>query len=91
MIVAATFGEGDPTDNAVKFYNALMDEAAPELPPTLNFSVLGLGDSSYADFNKAAAEIDRRLGELGATRAAPAVLCDLDFDDYYERWCTGTF
>lgn len=91
LIVAATFGEGEPTDNAVKFYNALMDEAAPELPATLNFSVLGLGDSSYADFNKAASDIDRRLGELGATRAADSVLCDLDFEEAYATWREAAF
>ena len=91
LILTATFGEGEPTDNAVKFYAALMDDAAPALPDTLNFSVCGLGDSSYADFNKAASDIDRRLGELGATRAADPVLCDVDFDDDYADWRTAAF
>ncbi|WP_136439484.1 diflavin oxidoreductase [Pacificoceanicola onchidii] len=91
LIVAATFGVGEPTDNAVKFYAALMDEAAPELPATLNFSVLGLGDSSYADFNQTARDIDRRLGELGATRAADAVFCDVDFEDDFAAWRDATF
>lgn len=86
LIVAATFGEGESTDNAVKFCAALLDDAAPDLPATLNYSVLGLGDSSYADFNKTARDIDRRLGELGATRAAEAVFCDVDFDDGYAAW-----
>ena len=91
LIVAATFGEGEPTDNAAKFYTALMDDTAPELPASLNFSILGLGDSSYAEFNKAASDIDRRLGELGATRAADAVLCDVDFDDDFAAWRDATF
>ena len=91
LIVAATFGEGDPTDNAVKFHAALMDDAAPELPATLNFSVLGLGDSSYANFNNAAIDIDRRLGELGATRVVDAVLCDVDFDDDFASWRDAAF
>ncbi|MEL7175155.1 MAG: flavodoxin domain-containing protein [Pseudomonadota bacterium] len=91
LIVAATFGEGEPTDNAVKFVGALMDDGAPTLPASLNFSVLGLGDSSYADFNKTATDIDRRLGELGATRAADPIFCDVDFEDDYAVWRDAAF
>ncbi|MEM9725974.1 MAG: flavodoxin domain-containing protein, partial [Pseudomonadota bacterium] len=68
LIVAATFGEGEPTDNAQNFYAALMADDAPTLPETLNFSVLGMGDSSYPHFNTAGRDIDARLAELGATR-----------------------
>ena len=91
LIIAATFGEGEPTDNAVKFHAALMDEGAAALPASLNFSVLGLGDSSYPDFNQTAREFDRRLGELGATRAADAIFCDVDFDDDYAAWSETVF
>lgn len=91
LIVAATFGEGEPTDNASKFYHALLEDTAPALPATLNFSVCGFGDSSYADFNKAAVDIDQRLGELGATRAAEPMLCDVDFEDDYGAWKVSAF
>lgn len=91
LIIASTFGEGDPTDNAAKFYAALMAEDAPALPASLNFSVCGLGDASYAEFNKPARDIDARLSELGATRAAALVACDVDFDDDYAAWKTAAF
>ncbi len=91
LIVTATFGEGEPTDNAAKFYAALMDENAPSLPETLNFSICGLGDSSYAEFNKAAMDIDARLAELGALRANDPVFCDVDFEDDYAEWKTAAF
>ncbi|MEM8569817.1 MAG: flavodoxin domain-containing protein [Pseudomonadota bacterium] len=91
LIVASTFGEGEPTDNAANFYAELMAEGAPQLPPTLNFSVCGLGDSSYAEFNKAARDIDARLAELGATRAADLVTCDVDFEDDYGTWKLAAF
>lgn len=91
LIVAATFGEGDPTDNSAKFYKTIMADDAPALPSKLNFSVCGLGDSSYADFNKAATDIDRRLEELGATRAHDFVGCDVDFEDDYAAWKTAAF
>lgn len=91
LILTATFGEGEPTDNAAKFHAALMDEAAPTLPETLNFSVCGLGDSSYAQFNQMARDIDTRLAELGASRAADPVFCDVDFDDDYATWRAAAF
>ncbi|MEM7542537.1 MAG: flavodoxin domain-containing protein [Pseudomonadota bacterium] len=91
LIVAATYGEGEPTDNAQGFYAALMDPDAPGLPASLNFSVCGLGDSSYANFNQVSRDIDRRLEELGATRAAPLVTCDVDYDDDYETWRETVF
>ncbi|MEM8555848.1 MAG: flavodoxin domain-containing protein [Pseudomonadota bacterium] len=90
-IVVSTFGEGDPPDNAAKFYAALMSEDCPALPATLNYSVCGLGDTSYADFNKYATDIDDRLAELGATRVAEAVKCDVDFDDDYAAWKESVF
>ncbi|MEM0900597.1 MAG: flavodoxin domain-containing protein [Pseudomonadota bacterium] len=86
VIIAATFGEGEPTDNAVNFYKALMADDAPALPASLNFSVCGMGDSSYPHFNKASRDIDARLAELGATRVAPLVACDVDYDDDYAQW-----
>ncbi|MEM6636556.1 MAG: flavodoxin domain-containing protein [Pseudomonadota bacterium] len=91
VFVVSTFGEGDPPDNAAKFVQSLMSEDCPPLPASLNFSVCGLGDTSYADFNKCAEDIDRRLVELGATRAVDLVKCDVDFDDDYAAWKTAVF
>ncbi len=91
VIVVSTFGEGEPPDNAAKFYGALMAGDCAPLPAALNFSVCGLGDTSYADFNKCAIDIDARLGELGATRVADLVTCDLDFDDDYAAWKESVF
>lgn len=68
-----------------------MDEGAPALPATLNYSVLGLGDSSYAQFNKVPSDLDTRLAELGASRAAAAALCDTDYDDDYAAWRVAAF
>ncbi|MEM8822252.1 MAG: flavodoxin domain-containing protein [Pseudomonadota bacterium] len=90
-IVVSTFGEGEPPDNAAKFHSALMAPDCPALPSTLNFSVCGLGDTSYAGFNQCATEIDARLSELGATRVAEVVKCDVDFDDDYAGWKEAVF
>ena len=90
-IVVSTFGEGEPPDNAAKFFKALMAEDCAPLPASLNYAVCGLGDTSYADFNQCAIDIDARLSELGATRVADVVKCDLDFDDDYGAWKTAVF
>ncbi|MEP1585228.1 MAG: flavodoxin domain-containing protein [Tateyamaria sp.] len=91
VIIAATFGEGEPADNAVQFHASLMGAEAPTLPATLNFAVCGLGDTSYAEFNKAARDLDARLAELGATRVLDFVACDVAYEDPYGEWKTGVF
>ena len=91
LIVASTSGEGEPTDNARRFHAALMAADAPPLPATLNYSVCGLGDSSYAHFNRVSRELDARLEQLGATRAAPLIACDVDYDDDYAAWRESVF
>ncbi|MCQ0971450.1 flavodoxin domain-containing protein [Paracoccus sp. TK19116] len=91
LIIAATTGEGDPTDNARRFHAALMADDAPALPGSLNYAVCGLGDLSYAAFNRAAQDIDTRLDELGATRVCDATLCDVSYEDDYESWRANVF
>lgn len=91
LIVAATSGEGEAPDNAQSFFRLLMADDAPALPASLHYSVCGLGDASYAHFNKVAQDLDSRLAELGATRSIPPVLCDADYDEDYERWCESAF
>jgi len=91
LFIAATCGEGDPADNAATFMDALNADSCPTLPASLNFSVLGLGDSSYAQFNQAAKDLDTRLASLGATRVADLVACDLDYDEDFAGWCETVF
>lgn len=91
LIVAATFGEGEPADNAQAFHAAIMSDAAPTLGADLNYSVCGLGDSSYAHFNKAARDLDARLAALGATRVQDMVACDVAYEDDYATWKAGVF
>ena len=91
LFIAATCGEGDPADNAAGFMEALMAQDCPALPESLNFAVLGLGDSSYAQFNQAAKDLDARLATLGATRAAELVACDREYEADYAQWSEAVF
>ena len=62
LVLCSTFGEGEPPDDAKNFYQSVMDvESGVTLPATVNYSVCGLGDSTYTFFNQCAIDIDKRL------------------------------
>src|SRR5262249_34842950 len=85
IVIAATWGEGDPPARAVRSYNALMGESAPRLEG-VEFGVLALGDTAYAEFCAIGKKIDERLAALGAKRVVDRVDCDLDFAGPAARW-----
>ncbi|MBB4130974.1 assimilatory sulfite reductase (NADPH) flavoprotein subunit [Xanthomonas sp. 3075] len=84
-VVISTQGEGDPPDDAIGLVEFLASRRAPKLPE-LNYAVLGLGDSSYADFCGIAKRIDDRLAELGGSRVLARGEADLDIDSVAAPW-----
>lgn len=84
-IVISTQGEGDPPDDAIGLVEFIAGKRAPKLPE-LKYAVLGLGDSSYADFCGIGRRLDARLAELGASRLFPAGEADLDIDTVAAPW-----
>ena len=85
LVIAATWGEGEPPARAVRAYSALMGDGAPRIEG-VHFGVLGLGDTSYAEFCAIARLIDARLEALGGTRVLDRVDCDLDFEAPAAEW-----
>ncbi|MEG0258747.1 MAG: assimilatory sulfite reductase (NADPH) flavoprotein subunit [Lysinibacillus sp.] len=85
LLVVSTHGEGDPPDQAIQFYDFLHSKRAPKLDH-LQYSVLALGDSSYEFFCKTGRDFDEQFAKLGATRIAPRVDCDLDYDEQAAQW-----
>jgi len=68
IFVMATYGEGEPTDNAKEFYEWLMSEdREPELLSSLRYTVFALGNRTYEHYNAVGREVDKRLAQLGAT------------------------
>ena len=85
VVIAATWGEGEPPARAMRTYNELMGDGAPRLDG-VEFGVLALGDTAYAEFCAIGKKIDERLAALGGKRVVDRVDCDLDFAEPAARW-----
>ncbi|MEM7600795.1 MAG: sulfite reductase flavoprotein subunit alpha [Verrucomicrobiota bacterium] len=85
LVVISTYGEGEMPDNAHLFWEALSAGTAPRLE-SMEFGVLALGDTSYEFFCQAGKMVDTRLEQLGATRMAPRLDCDLDYEEPANEW-----
>src|SRR5204863_9610754 len=89
VVIASTWGEGDPPARAARGYAELVND------PTLRvegveYAVLALGDTAYAEFCAIGKAIDERLAALGGRRVIDRVDCDLDFADAAKRWIDET-
>src|SRR5215831_16559846 len=88
VVIAATWGEGDPPARAIRAYADLMGEKAPRLDG-VEFAVLALGDTAYVEFCAVGKAIDARLEALGGKRIADRADLDLDFAEPAARWIDG--
>lgn len=88
LIVVSTYGEGDPPQPAVGFFEYIEGDRAPKLDG-LRFAVLSLGDSTYEFYCEAGKRLDKRLEELGAKRLSDRVDCDIDYEEPAEDWKTA--
>lgn len=79
FFVLATYGEGEPTDNAVEFYEFIKDpevsfsESSDEKPLSkLRYVTFGLGNNTYEHYNSMVRNVDSLLTKLGANRISSA-------------------
>lgn len=78
VFVLATYGEGEPTDNAVEFYEFITgDEPAfseSSDPPlgNLKFVAFGLGNNTYEHYNSMVRNVTTALEKLGAHKIGDA-------------------
>ena len=62
VFVIATYGEGDPPDNAIEFFNQL--NQCGQL--RLRYAAFGLGNRNYANYNKVIDDLDELMKRRGA-------------------------
>jgi sulfite reductase (NADPH) flavoprotein alpha-component len=85
VFVLATHGIGEAPEGSETFFEYWLSDKAIRLE-NLNYSVLALGDSSYADFCEMGRVFDARLSELGAKAVIDRIDCDLDFESPATIW-----
>jgi NADPH-ferrihemoprotein reductase len=100
FFVVATYGEGEPTDNAQPLMEFLMDENVEfsqgregegEALKNLRYVVFGLGNRTYEHYNEIGRKIDARLTALGGKRIGLVGEGDDDksMEEDYLAWKDG--
>lgn len=87
VVIASTHGEGEPPDDAIDFYEAVLSKKAPSLNG-VKHAVLGLGDSSYEFFCQTAKDFDSALSSLGSVPLIERLDCDVDYQQEAVSWIT---
>ncbi|CAF3926461.1 unnamed protein product [Rotaria magnacalcarata] len=88
LFCLATYGEGDPTDNAQEFYEWLRENGRDLTG--LHYAVFGLGNKTYEHYNAVGKLVDKRITELGGVRVCDLGLGDDDgnIEDDFMAWAT---
>ena len=93
IFLMATYGEGEPTDNAVSFTKWIKNEDGDIDASALakvKFSVFGLGNKQYEHYNAMGKLVDKQMEKLGAERMYEYGEGDDDatLEEDFEAWKT---
>lgn len=88
LFLVATYGEGEPTDNAKPFFEWLTTQADGDAFKGMRYAVFGLGNTQYEHYNSFGKDLDVKFSEFGASRFLELGLGN-DDDDIrrdFEQW-----
>ena len=85
FVIVSTQGEGDPPLTAGKLHSTFKSGDVPRAEQ-MEFSVFGLGDSSYEFYCQTSKDFDGFFEDLGATRILDRVDADVDYEEPAEAW-----
>lgn len=90
IFVLATYGEGEPTDNAKEFWKWLCEDLEESNAPLkeLKFGVFGLGNKTYEHYNWMSRNVNKKLEKFGAISMIPYGEGDDDatLEDDFAEW-----
>jgi len=92
VFILATYGEGDPTDNAMNFAKWIQDydgALGNQGLCNMQYAVFGLGSTQYEHYNKMGIDTDARLSDLGAERIYRLGLGDdngTTLEEDFDKW-----
>lgn len=95
LFLMATYGDGEPTDNAADFYSWITSEAEAvengekeAYMQDVAYGVFGLGNKQYEHFNAVGKRMEKCMDVLGATAVVRRGDGDDDdcIDDDFEKW-----
>lgn len=96
FFVMATYGEGEPTDNAVQVMQNFQDESfefsgGERKLEGLKYVVFGLGNKTYEHYNSIGRAVDAALSKMGAIRIGERGEGDDDksMEEDYLEWKDG--
>ncbi|KAJ8523199.1 hypothetical protein ONZ45_g300 [Pleurotus djamor] len=96
FFVMATYGEGEPTDNAVTLMQNLQEESfeftnGEHKLDGLKYVIFSLGNKTYEHYNKIGRDVDDALAKMGAIRIGERGEGDDDksMEEDYLEWKDG--
>jgi NADPH-ferrihemoprotein reductase len=88
IFLVATYGEGDPTDNAVGFEQWLQKSPDGLLRNGVKYCTFALGNKQYVNFNKMGKYVDADMARIGGVRVCELGIGDddADIEEDFETW-----